>query len=246
MKIIALDSSGLAASVALLEDTGLVGEYNIQYKKTHSQTLLPMLEELKNQVELDLSTVDAIAIASGPGSFTGLRIGSATAKGLAYALEIPIIEIPTLQGLACNLYGTDKLVCPIMDARREQVYTGIYAFEEKESDGGVGDCEPVIFAMKEVLSDRPVAITEIAQTCNEFGREVIFLGDGVPVYGEKLKELMKVPYSFAPVHMNRQRAAAFGVLAFDWLKEGKCVSAMDHAPGYLRLSQAERERNHAD
>ena len=89
MKIIALDSSGLVASVALLEDTGLVGEYNIQYKKTHSQTLLPMLEELKDQVELELSTVDAIAIASGPGSFTGLRIGSATAKGLAYALQIP-------------------------------------------------------------------------------------------------------------------------------------------------------------
>ena len=133
MKIIALDSSGLVASVALLEDTGLVGEYNIQYKKTHSQTLLPMLEELKDQVELELSTVDAIAIASGPGSFTGLRIGSATAKGLAYALQIPIIEIPTLQGLACNLYGTDKLVCPIMDARREQVYTGIYAFEKKEN-----------------------------------------------------------------------------------------------------------------
>ena len=135
MKIIALDSSGLVASVALLEDTGLVGEYNIQYKKTHSQTLLPMLEELKDQVELELSTVDAIAIASGPGSFTGLRIGSATAKGLAYALQIPIIEIPTLQGLACNLYGTDKLVCPIMDARREQVYTGIYAFEKKENSG---------------------------------------------------------------------------------------------------------------
>ena len=247
MKIIALDSSGLVASVALLEETGLVGEYNIQYKKTHSQTLLPMLEELKNQVELDLSTVDAIAIASGPGSFTGLRIGSATAKELAYALQIPIIEIPTLQGLACNLYGTDKLVCPIMDARREQVYTGIYAFEKKENTGSTEEMhEPDGYMMKEILSDRPIAITEIAQHCNELGREVIFLGDGVPVYGEKLKELMKVPYSFAPAHMNRQRAAAFGVLAFDWYSEGKYVSAMEHAPEYLRLSQAERERNHAD
>ena len=157
MKIIALDSSGLVASVALLEDTGLVGEYNIQYKKTHSQTLLPMLEELKDQVELELSTVDAIAIASGPGSFTGLRIGSATAKGLAYALQIPIIEIPTLQGLACNLYGTDKLVCPIMDARREQVYTGIYAFEKKEnSESTEGLREPDSYIMKEILSDRPI------------------------------------------------------------------------------------------
>lgn len=247
MKIIALDSSGLVASVALLEDTGLVGEYNIQYKKTHSQTLLPMLEELKDQVELELSTVDAIAIASGPGSFTGLRIGSATAKGLAYALQIPIIEIPTLQGLACNLYGTDKLVCPIMDARREQVYTGIYAFEKKENSGSTeGLREPDSYIMKEILSDRPISITEIAQHCNELDREVIFLGDGVPVYGEKLKELLKVPYQLAPAHMNRQRAAAFGVLAFDWYAEGRYVSAMEHAPEYLRLSQAERERNHAD
>ena len=231
MKIIALDSSGLVASVALLEDTGLVGEYNIQYKKTHSQTLLPMLEELKDQVELELSTVDAIAIASGPGSFTGLRIGSATAKGLAYALQIPIIEIPTLQGLACNLYGTDKLVCPIMDARREQVYTGIYAFEKKENSGSTeGLHEPDSYIMKEILSDRPVSVAEIAQHCN----------------GEKLKELMKVPYQLAPAHMNRQRAAAFGVLAFDWYAEGRYVSAMEHAPEYLRLSQAERERNHAD
>lgn len=246
MKIIALDSSGLVASVALLEDTGVVGEYNIQYKKTHSQTLLPMLEELKKQVELELSTVDAIAIASGPGSFTGLRIGSATAKGLAYALQIPIIEIPTLQGLACNLYGTDKLVCPIMDARREQVYTGLYAFEKNENTGEIGHREPDHYTMKAVLSDRPVSVAEISQHCNELDREVIFLGDGVPVYGEKLKELMKVPYQLAPAHMNRQRAAAFGVLAFDWYAEGRYVSAMEHAPEYLRLSQAERERNHAD
>lgn len=246
MKIIALDSSGLVASVALLEDTGVVGEYNIQYKKTHSQTLLPMLEELKKQVELELSTVDAIAIASGPGSFTGLRIGSATAKGLAYALQIPIIEIPTLQGLACNLYGTDKLVCPIMDARREQVYTGLYAFEKNENTGEIGHREPDHYTMKAVLSDRPVSVAEISQHCNELDREVIFLGDGVPVYREKLKELMKVPYQLAPAHMNRQRAAAFGVLAFDWYAEGRYVSAMEHAPEYLRLSQAERERNHAD
>lgn len=115
MKIIAIDSSGLVASVAIVQDEEVIAEYNVQYKKTHSQTLLPMLDELKRMVDLDLQTVDAIAIASGPGSFTGLRIGSATAKGLGLALEIPIIEIPTLDGLACNLYGSDKVVCPIME-----------------------------------------------------------------------------------------------------------------------------------
>ena len=128
MKILALDSSGLVASVALTEDDDLIAEYTVQYKKTHSQTLLPMLEEIRKMVELDLKEVDAIAVAAGPGSFTGLRIGSATAKGLAFALEKPIIPVPTLDGLAYQMYGTDALVCPIMDARRNQVYTGIYEF----------------------------------------------------------------------------------------------------------------------
>ena len=235
MKIIALDSSGLVASVAVLEDQTLIGEYNIQYKKTHSQTLLPMLDELKKMVELDLDSVDAIALAKGPGSFTGLRIGSATAKGLGLAMKKPIIEVPTLDGLACNLYGTDKLICPIMDARRNQVYTGIYEFLRKEG-------MPISYKLVSLLPQCAVSIDEIAEKCNSFEREVIFLGDGVPVYEKKLADLMKVPYGFAPAHMNRQRAAAFGILASDYYKEGKVVSAADHAPEYLRLSQAEREK----
>lgn len=235
MKIIAIDSSGLVASAALLEDDVLIGEYNIQYKKTHSQTLLPMLDELKRMTELDLGTVDAIALAKGPGSFTGLRIGSATAKGLGLALNIPLIEISTLDGLACNLYGTDKLVCPIMDARRNQVYTGIYEYNKAEGS-------PLRYRLCELLSQCAVSIEEIAGRLNEIKREVIFLGDGVPVYAGKLAELMRVPYGFAPAHMNRQRAAAFGILAFEYLREGKTVTAAEHAPEYLRLSQAEREK----
>lgn len=238
MKIIALDSSGLVASVAVIEDETLIGEYNIQYKKTHSQTLLPMLDELSKMIELDLDTVDAIALAAGPGSFTGLRIGSATAKGLGFAMGKPIIEIPTLAGLACNLYGTDKLICPLMDARRNQVYTGIYEFTKKEG-------EPVSYQLETLLSQCAVSIEEMAQACCRFSREVIFLGDGAPVYEAKLQELMTVPYGFAPAHMNRQRAAAFGILAADYLKEGRLVSAADHRPEYLRLSQAEREKANA-
>lgn len=235
MKIIAMDSSGLVASVAVLEDGTLIGEYNIQYKKTHSQTLLPMLDELKKMIELDVNTVDAIALAAGPGSFTGLRIGSATAKGLGFALDKPIIEIPTLDGLACNMYGTDKLVCPIMDARRNQVYTGVYEYVKREGS-------PVTYQMNTLVEQCAVSVDEIAHICNEFGREVIFLGDGVPVYEESLAELMQVPYGFAPAHMNRQRASSFGILAFDYYKEGKAVAAEQHAPEYLRLSQAEREK----
>ena len=114
MKILALDSSGLVAGVAVTEDDNLLGEYTINYKKTHSQTLLPMLDEIVKMTQTELSEMDAIAVAAGPGSFTGLRIGSATAKGLGLALNKPIISVPTLEGIACNFYGTDAIILSLI------------------------------------------------------------------------------------------------------------------------------------
>ena len=228
MKILALDSSGLVASVAVMEDDNLLAEYTMNYKKTHSQTLLPMLDEMSKMIDLDLNTVDAIAVAGGPGSFTGLRIGSATAKGLGLALKKPLISIPTVDGLAYNLCGTDKVVCPLMDARRNQVYTGIYDFEGNE--------------LKVIEAQMAVDITEIAEKLNALGREVIFLGDGWPVYEAKLAEILTVPYMAAPAHQSRQRAGALAALAMCYAKEGRMESAAEHEPDYLRLSQAERER----
>lgn len=233
MKLIALDSSGLVASVAVVEDDILIAEYTIQYKKTHSQTLLPMLAEVRDMIELDLQEVDAIAVAAGPGSFTGLRIGSATAKGLSFAMGKPIVAVPTVDGLAYNLYGTDKLVCPIMDARRSQVYTGIYEFL----------LEGERYRQNIIKRQCAVAFDEIAQELNRLGREVIFLGDGVPVFKERMKEIMQVPYTLAPAHMNRQRAASIGALGSVYYAQGKAVSGEAFAPEYLRLSQAERERS---
>ena len=233
MKLLALDSSGLVASVAVMEDDTMVAEYTMNYKKTHSQTLVPMLDQMSKMIELDLNTIDAIAIASGPGSFTGLRIGSATAKGLGLALNKPIIPVPTVDALAYNLCGNTGVICPIMDARRNQVYTGIYQFV---SDG----CEG--FVMKILQTQTAVLIQYIVSQLNELGQPVIFIGDGVPVFKEQLKELMKVPYSFAPAHLSRQRAAAVGALGMIYYKEGKFESAALHEPEYLRMSQAERER----
>ena len=126
MKILGLDSSGIVASVAVVEDEILTAEYTVNYKKTHSQTLLPMLDEVAKMTELDLDTVDAIAVAGGPGSFTGLRIGSATAKGLGLALGKPLIHVPTMDAMGYCLYGASALICPMLDARRQQVYTGHY------------------------------------------------------------------------------------------------------------------------
>ena len=232
MKILALDSSGLVASVAVLENDDCIAEYTINYKKTHSQTLLPMLDEVSKMIELDLSSIDAIAVAAGPGSFTGLRIGSATAKGLGQALNKPLVGIPTVDGLAYNMYATDKLICPLMDARRNQTYTGLYEFVRTEEK----------YHLNIVKEQCAVALDEIIDCINKIQREVIFLGDGVPVFKEQLEEKVKVPYSYAPASCNRQRAAAVGALAYDYIAKGKMEDAAEHAPEYLRLSQAERER----
>lgn len=236
MKILAIDSSGLTVSAAVLEDDLLTAEYTVNYKKTHSQTLMPMLDAIRDVTELDLSTIDAIAVAAGPGSFTGLRIGSATAKGLGLALQRPIIPVPTIDGLAYQMYGTDKLVCPILDARRNQVYTGLYEFVRKGTDS------PAVYTLHALQAQCAAPIEEIVRSCNMHGREVMFLGDGVPVFAEILASLLQVPYCFAPAHRRMQSAAAVAVYASVLYRQGNYESARDHKPQYLRLSQAERER----
>ncbi|MFR8169185.1 MAG: tRNA (adenosine(37)-N6)-threonylcarbamoyltransferase complex dimerization subunit type 1 TsaB [Marvinbryantia sp.] len=228
MRILGIDSSGLVASVAVVEDDRLLAEYTVNYKKTHSQTLLPMLDEIVRMTELDLKTIDAIAVAAGPGSFTGLRIGSATAKGLGLALGTPLIAVPTVEALAYNLWGTDKRICPLMDARRNQVYTGIYAFYGEE--------------MQTLEGQMAVGVEELAQKLNRMGREVIFLGDGVPVYRDLLEQCVTVKHSYAPAHLNKQRAGAVAALGMIYARQGKLQTAAEHQPDYLRLSQAERER----
>lgn len=236
----AIDSSGLTATVAVVEDTQTVAEYTINYKKTHSQTLLPMIDEVVKMTELDLNTIDAIAVAGGPGSFTGLRIGSATAKGLGFALNKPLIHVPTVDGLAYNVYGCEDIICPIMDARRNQVYTGIYTFSKKAgTKEGSNLVEPVFQVIKMQMA---VSIEELAERLNRYRRPVVFLGDGVPVYENILAEKLTVPYSFAPAYMNRQRAAVVGTLGIQYYKAGKFETAEEHRPDYLRVSQAERER----
>ena len=227
MRILGIESSSLVASVAIVEDGVTMAEYSANFKKTHSQTLLPMIDSMVSLLGVELSTIDAIAISGGPGSFTGLRIGSATAKGLGLALNKPLIHIPTLDGTAYNMFGVSGLICPIMDARRNQVYTGIYRFEKE---------------FQVVMEQDAMDMGELIDKLNEMGERVIFLGDGVPVHEKLIAERMTVPYDLAPAHVNRQRAAAIATLGAQYFAEGKIQDPAEHGPDYLRKSQAERER----
>lgn len=227
MLLLAIESSGLVASIALMTEDKLIGEYTTNFKKTHSQTLLPMMDEVVRMTGISLDAVDAIVISGGPGSFTGLRIGAATAKGLGLALDKPLVNVPTVDALAYNLYGTNQTICPIMDARRQQVYTGLYTFE--------GDSFRVLCPQK------AVSIGDIVEEVNGIGKPVVFLGDGVPVHQAYIREHIQVPCSFAPPHLNAQRAGALAALGKIYFEEGRTETADEHVPDYLRLSQAERE-----
>lgn len=230
MKILGIESASLVASVAVVTDGVTTAEYTVNFKKTHSQTLLPMIDEVARMLELDLADIDAIAVSGGPGSFTGLRIGSATAKGLGLALDKPLIHVPTLDAMACNLYGTDALICPMMDARRNQVFTGLYHFKKE---------------LQVVKASCAIDVAELAEELNRRGEPVIFLGDGASVYEHILREKLRIAYDLAPAQANRQRAASVAYLGSLYLAEGKTETAAEHRPDYLKKAQAERELEEA-
>ena len=232
MKILAIDSSGLVASVALMEDDILVGEYTIHNKKTHSQTLLPMIADMMKMSGIDKNDLDAIAVAAGPGSFTGLRIGAATAKGLAQGLGIPIVPISSLEGLAYNLQGLSDPVCPIMDARRGQVYSGIY---------DVSASLP-----KALYEDGARPIEEVIEQVKTLGKPVTFIGDGVPVFKDRLIETLGSVdndglAAFGNDAVRYQRASSIAMLGKLYLADDRDVAAHEFVPRYLRATQAERE-----
>lgn len=231
MRILGIESSSLVASVAIVTDDTVTAEYTVNLKKTHSQTLLPMIDEIVRMLDIKPDSIDAIAVSGGPGSFTGLRIGSATGKGIGLALKKPLIHVPTMDAMGYCIYGSDAVICPIMDARRNQVYTGLYRFKDKF----------------EVVEEQKIClIEELVEELNAMGQPVIWLGDGLPVYKKVIEEKLQVPYSYAPVHLSRQRAAAVAALGAEYFIEGKIESAEDHKPDYLLKSQAEKEQEVAE
>ncbi|MCR5627385.1 MAG: tRNA (adenosine(37)-N6)-threonylcarbamoyltransferase complex dimerization subunit type 1 TsaB [Lachnospiraceae bacterium] len=233
MRILGLDSSGLVASCAILDDDKLTAEYTLNFKKTHSQTLMPMLDVVAKAIELDLSSVDVFAVAKGPGSFTGLRIGAASIKGMADVMNKSVVAVPTVDAIAYNLFGVRDLIVPIMDARRSQVYTGIYTFEDSGE-------------MSVIMPQCALAIEELIEIVNQKGLRAVFLGDGVPVYKDRIEELKRVSVLYAPPHQCAQRAGALCALGKILYEKGEYTNASDMRPDYLRKSQAERERENSD
>ena len=231
MKVLAIESSAVTASVAIMTEDTLIAEYTINYKKTHSQTLLPMIDEICRMTETDVSDIDIVAVSDGPGSFTGLRIGAATGKGIALAKNKPMVAVPTLEAMAYNLIGDDRLICPVMDARRKHLYTGLYRF-----NGG---------KLEVVSKQCLIPYEELVDMLNKKNENVVFVGDGIDVAGAYIKDKLKCESSFAPAHIKTQRASSVALAAMDMAKAGKTISSDEMKPDYLRPSQAEREHNKA-
>lgn len=225
MKILAIEASGAVASAALTEDDVLRAEFTLNYKMTHSQTIMPLIDEIKRYLELDINTIDYIACSAGPGSFTGLRIGAATAKGIAMGIKKPIVPVSALAALAYNVYMTDAVICPIMDARRRQVYTAFYKWEDGKIEAWKDDCIAII---DDVIDD-----------ALNFELPVIFVGDGVFLYRDILSGYKD--FIIAPASCNMPRAASVAVLGAETAAEEKYIPSSEFKPVYLRKSQAERE-----
>lgn len=224
MLILALESSAKAASVALMEDEKLIAQYSQCCGLTHSRTLLPMVEDMLKNTEKKIADVDLIAVAHGPGSFTGIRIGVSTVKGLAWASDKKCVGVSTLEAMAWHGVSAGGLICPVMDARRSQVYNALF-----ETDG---DGRPV-----RLTEDRAVSLAELAGELKDYECAPLLVGDGAKLTYDYLRG-EGIACRMAPANLLYQSAWGVGMAALGKEAGG----ADDLLPVYLRLSQAERER----
>jgi len=223
--VLGIETATLVAGVALINNGKVISEHFINNRKTHSQTLMPMIKEVLTEGGVSPQELGGIAVSVGPGSFTGLRIGIATAKGLAQALNLPIVGVKTLDALANNLVGVQGLVCPILDAKKSQVYTAIYNTQE-------GIVEP--------LSDHmAIDLEELVVRIKSFKQKVTFLGDGVPVFKNSLLEMLGDKVVFANEVNSLPRGASVAQLGLRLLEQNQMVNLLELQPFYIRKPEAE-------
>lgn len=226
MCILAIESATNVASVALVTTDTILAEISLNTGKTHSQRLMPLLAKMMEEAELELADLDGIAVSGGPGSFTGLRIGMATAKGLAYASQKPLILVSTLDSLAYNYAGSAVVICPILNARKNEVYTALY---KTNNDGD----------LEEIVSKRAVPPKELVELIKNLDEEVIFLGDGVPIFGDFLLAELGQKGKLALPLLSVPRAATLGWLGLKKYKKGETADLAAAKPFYIRPSEAE-------
>ena len=228
MKILAVDTSATAASVAVAEENKLIGEFSINTALTHSQTLMPMVDELLKNTGLSVNDIDAVAVNAGPGSFTGVRIGVAAVKGIAFPKNLSCVSVSTLESMAYNMLGNDCIVCSVMDARCSQVYNALFR---------VKGC-----TVTRMTDDRALSLTDLKLELQNISEKVVLVGDGAVLcsefLGSELENIMLAPFN------NRiQTASSVAYAAFEKINNGETLTADELMPVYLRLPQAQRELN---
>lgn len=229
MKILAIDTSAAAVSAAIVDDGKILAEEYLNIGLTHSQTLLPVIDNVLKNAKISINEIDMLASSNGPGSFTGVRIGVSTVKGMGLAADVPCVGVSTLEALAYNLLGLPVIACAVMDARREQVYNAVF---ELKTDNTIQRLTP----------DRAISITELGEELVKYDLPVYLVGDGADLCYNMLGE-MKNNILLTPAHLRYQRASSVAVLGERIFSNGNKeeYAANKMLPSYLRLPQAERE-----
>ena len=227
MILLAFETSAKAASVALFDGENLLGEQYQNTGLTHSQTLMVMAEDLLKQCGKTAADVEAVAVANGPGSFTGVRIGAAAAKGFAWGRQIPLYGVSTLEAMALGMGVFQGYICPVMDARRSQVYNALFYVNQS--------------VVERITPDRAIALADLKNELKNCKESVFLVGDGSNLcYNSLLEEVSNLV--LPPEHKLHQRAVGVGLAALAMIQSGETTEAATLAPNYLRLSQAEREK----
>ena len=227
MKILAIDSSTNVASCAIMDDERLLGESIINDKVTHSQKLLPLIADTLNRCRLKVEDIDIFAVSNGPGSFTGLRIGIVTANSLAQAMDKPVVGVSSLQVIAENVSQSEKLIVPIIDARRDRVFTAIYTSQEGK--------------LKVVQEPDVMELKTLLEILDKRSKELLFVGEGVNKYREMISDHMGSRSYFANDNQNISRASCVAEIALVKAQNGESSTYFELTPDYLRESQAQRE-----
>ncbi len=229
MIVLGLETATNVCGVALVDDDRVLAEFSTAGRLTHSQRLMPLVEQALGEAGIDRGRLDGIAVSAGPGSFTGLRIGLATAKGLGYALDRPVLAVPTLDALAFNVWAWPGLICPLLDARKDQVYAALY--RGSPPTGGR--------SLRRLGGYWAMDLGALLERLSAFNEAVLFLGDALPRYGPGIAERLGAKAHFVPVSGRFPRAAAVAELGLRRLAAGRRPGAAEARPIYVRQSEAE-------